>query len=94
VNSTLANLLSSVATLQADMLNFTGNQAGIPGFLNQTGNLTTDIQNLMNSLLSTDFATLSNKTSDLISRIGTLATQWNEYKTATTTTSTTTSEKY
>ncbi|KAL7012529.1 hypothetical protein ACKWTF_014906 [Chironomus riparius] len=89
------SLLANLSSLSQDMQAFTGDQTGVPTFLGLTGDLTTQVQNLINSIMSSDYATSAALLSNLENFAAQDSSAWTAYKdsnTASTAAATSTSD--
>ena len=87
------SLLLNLSSLSQDIQAFTGNQTGVPTFSGLTGDLTTQVQNLINSIMSSDYATSAALLSNLENFAAQDTSAWTAYKDSNTT-PTTAASKY
>lgn len=74
------SLLANLTALTQDMQAFTGDQTGVPTFLGLTGDLTTQVQNFINSIMSNDYATDAALLSNLQNFVAQDTAAWTAYK--------------
>ena len=73
------SLLANLTALTQEMQNYSGNQTGVPTFLGLSGDLATQVQNLINSIMNNSFANDSAALSNLENFVAQDSSAWTVY---------------